>query len=55
VVDWKLESHHSHCGACRRPIQNARRDAHYCSNRCRQWHYRQRKRNRSAAPASAPA
>ena len=43
VVDWKLESHHPHCEACKRPIKHSRRDARYCLNRCRQWHHRQRK------------
>ena len=47
VVGWKLENRRSnnHCEACKKLIDvygesNKRKDAKFCSNKCRQWHYR---------------
>ena len=48
VVDWKAHRPNPTCTVCRRPLdqwgkQHKRRDAAYCSPKCRQWAYRRRK------------
>jgi len=42
VIDWKARIHSPRCEACSRPLGASRRDAKFCSSRCRQWHYRRR-------------
>jgi hypothetical protein len=37
---------HKRCEACRELFRPVRRDARYCSFRCRQWQYRQRKKSK---------
>jgi hypothetical protein len=41
VVDWKMQR--PVCEACKQAIKPSRRDARFCSNKCRQWHYRRRR------------
>jgi hypothetical protein len=48
VVTWKARRPNSTCTVCRKPLdqygeQHKRRDAVYCSAKCRQWAYRCRK------------
>jgi len=40
VINWKLESRPPQCACCRRAFKPKRRDALYCSNKCRQRRYR---------------
>ena len=45
IVDWKARRTNYHCEACKKPLDtygepNKRKDAKFCSNKCRQWHYR---------------
>jgi hypothetical protein len=47
VVDWKGRRPYSHCAVCKEPLDrfgepHKRKDALYCSSRCRQWAYRRR-------------
>jgi hypothetical protein len=42
-IDWK-GVRRARCITCKKSIPNGKRaDAHYCSDACRQWHYRKRK------------
>jgi hypothetical protein len=45
TVDWK--THTPMCKACRRRFKPERADAKFCSAKCRQWHYRQRRRTKN--------
>jgi hypothetical protein len=47
TVPWK--AHSPRCEACRGPIlDRTRADAKFCSAKCRQWHYRQRRAQASS-------
>jgi hypothetical protein len=41
-IDWKRSEREHHCPACHKRFI-ARTDAKFCSNKCRQWHYRRRR------------
>ena len=47
AIDWKFTGEvprRHQCAACKVLFRGKRRDARFCSNRCRQWAYRARKR-----------
>jgi hypothetical protein len=43
VIDWKGGRPNDRCIVCKSPIKQTRKDAQYCSGKCRQWAYRRRK------------
>jgi len=48
VVDWKGRRMNECCAVCKTPLdqwgkENKRKDAVYCSAKCRQWAYRRRR------------
>jgi hypothetical protein len=42
------------CGVCRFEFQSPRKDARFCSNACRQWHYRARLAQKCDATQPSP-
>jgi hypothetical protein len=47
VVDWKAHRPNNWCAVCKKPLdqfgkQHRRKNAVYCSSKCRQWAYRRR-------------
>jgi hypothetical protein len=43
VIEWNGDSAYPRCEACKKTLKPSRIDAKFCSNKCRQWHYRRRK------------
>ena len=67
VVDWKGHRPNSQCIVCKKSLdrygeEHKRKDAKFCSSKCRQWAYRRRQgalpkppRAKKRSPESAPA
>jgi predicted nucleic acid-binding Zn ribbon protein len=41
TIEWK-GGMRNRCASCKKPIDGKRPDAKFCSNKCKQWHYRRR-------------